>query len=86
MIEEQTEGLLVEKLEECSQHLTETNIQFQSLYDVIKKVKNSKEREELMYVYKQSYDALGRNVKSFNSLIRVVERQAKNVKRPKEEH
>ncbi len=79
-----SEGLLIEKLEECSQYLAETNLQFQSLYDVIKSVKNAKDREELMYVYKQSYDALGRNVKSFNNLIRVVEGQSQNVKQPKE--
>ncbi len=78
-----TEKLFIEKLEECSQHLTETNTQLQSLYDVIKDVKDSKEREELMYVYKQSYDALGKNVRSFNNLIRVVERQAQHARRPK---
>lgn len=82
MSEENAEKLLVEKLEECSQNLAEINTQFQSLYDVIKAVKDQKDREKLIYVYKQSYDALGKNVKSFNNLIRVVEGRTKDVGQP----
>ena len=70
---------------ECSRNLSEVNAQIQTLYDVIKKVKNQKDREELIYVYKQAYDELGKHVKSFNNLIRVVEKQAGNNAHPTEE-
>lgn len=83
MSEENNANILIEKLSECSKNLSEVNTQIQTFYntikDVTKEIKDPKSRQELIYMYKQTYDALGKHVKSFNNLIRVVEEQATDV-------
>ena len=84
MDKEKNESPLIEKLSECSKYLSEANKQIQTLYDIIRKVKDQKERQELIYVYKQTYDEFGKHARAFNSLIRVVEEQENNAQHPKE--
>lgn len=73
---------LVNNLEDCSCSLNELNTQIQTLYDVIKIIKDQKNYSELMQMYKQVYDSLGKHVESFNNLIRVVEGHINNAKHP----
>ena len=69
---------IIEGLEECSERFLDVNNQIRALYDTIKGVKNPKEREQLMYMYKQTYDALSKYTTSFNGLIMVVKDEVEN--------
>lgn len=77
--------MVIDELEKCSRSLNEINLQTQALYDVIKIVKDSEDRKRLAYVYKQMYEALGKHMKSFGDVIRVVKDQMDDEYTPEKE-
>jgi len=76
---------LIDSLEECTNNLKALSTQMSSLYDAIKLAKNSEEREQILYAYKQAFDALSNHVNSFNDLIRVVRKQVQDADEPQEQ-
>lgn len=76
---------LIDSLEECTNNLKALSTQMSSLYDAIKLTKNSEEREQILYAYKQTFDALSNHVDSFNGLIRVVREQVQDADEPQEQ-
>lgn len=69
---------LLKCLEDNAQSLSEMNLQMQSLYETVKLAKDSKDKRQLMQVYKQMYDAYGRNVESFEAIIKEIRKQVKD--------